>query len=154
MSQSNITTAETASTHSELRARPSARAIGILTATAAPLIVWVVAVPLMGTRLDVDFGQGQPRQTVTATNILVVALAVSLLAWALLAMLEQVRTSAASARRLWSIIASAVLVLSLAGPLASAVGVGAKLTLLAMHVVVAAALLVRLGRAPSGAPSA
>lgn len=153
MSHANLTTAE-AATITELRARPSARGVSVLIATFAPLIIWILAVPLGGVHLDVKFGQGQPLQTITPANILVVAAIVSLLAWTLLAVLERVRASAASARRLWSILAGVVLVLSFAGPLTSAVGIGAKLTLLAMHAVVAAVLLVRFARAPSGAPSA
>ena len=140
------------------RTGPAALATTILLATVAPLLVWVVAVPLMRVDLVVDMGGGRPPQTISPGAIIVTAVVISLLAWALLKLLERVRGSADSAQRLWTIIALSVLVLSLF-PLTSAVGVGAKLTLFAMHVAVGAVLLYRLGRAPtlgrapSGAPS-
>jgi|GEM_PF-7035776 len=147
MSQTRNTTHPTAP-----RTSPAKLATTILLAIVAPLLVWVVAVPLMSVDLVVDMGGGRPPQTINPGAIIVVAVVISLLAWALLRLLERVRDSADSARRLWTIIALSVLVLSFF-PLTSAGGTGAKLTLFAMHVAVGAVLLFRLGRAPSGAPS-
>ena len=103
---------------------------------AAALAVWALAVPLAGITLTVRMGDGT--QTVGPVLIAVVSLLAGLAGWALLAVLER---WAPRPGRIWTIIALVVLALSLLGPLGSAIGVGATLVLVLLHLVVGAVLV-------------
>ncbi|NUW33093.1 hypothetical protein HTZ77_16870 [Nonomuraea sp. SMC257] len=117
------------------------RALTVIGTAAAALAVWALAVPVAGVTLTVRTGGGT--QTVEAVPVVVVSLLAGLAGWALLALLER---RAARPRRSWTITALVVCVLSLAGPLTSAVGAAATLVLLALHLVVGAVLITWLAR--------
>ncbi|GLY81434.1 DUF6069 family protein [Actinoallomurus iriomotensis] len=115
--------------------------ITVLGAPAVALAVWALAVPLAGTTLTVRSGGGE--QTVGPVAVAVASLLAGLAGWALLAVLER---SAARPGRTWTIIALAVLALSLTGPLGGAAGAAAALVLVLLHLAVAAVLVTGLVR--------
>ncbi|TDD49323.1 hypothetical protein E1286_13905 [Nonomuraea terrae] len=110
-------------------------------APAAALAVWALAVPVAGTTLTVRMGVGT--QAIEPGLVLVVSLLVGLAGWALLAVLERFAPRPA---RIWTIVALAVLILSLLGPLGSAVGIATMLVLVLMHLVVGTVLVLGLAR--------
>ncbi|MGW5363995.1 DUF6069 family protein [Actinopolymorpha pittospori] len=123
-------------------ARVRVRALVTLSAVAAPAIVWLAAVPLLGVRLLVPGRPGQPTLEIGLAVVVVVALIPSLGGWLLLAVLERITRRA---RMIWTVVALAVLALSfglLTGPMATAT----RLTLGLMHVVVGAVLVTGLPR--------
>jgi hypothetical protein len=120
-------------------ARRTRRAITVAAAAAGALLLWTVADPWGG--IDITVRQGGADQHVGPVAVVVTALIAGLAAWGLLALLERtVRRST----RVFRIIASIVLLLSLAGPLGSGVGLSSRMTLLAMHLTVGTALIVGL----------
>lgn len=124
--------------------RSPRRALAIVAATGAALVLWLTAVPLAGVELEVELS-GAVR-SVDPAMITITGLAVGLGAWALLAAIERVR---AGSSRAWTILATLTLALSLVGPIGSAVNNASMLTLVAMHLIVGTALIVGL-RSPSG----
>jgi multisubunit Na+/H+ antiporter MnhC subunit len=120
-------------------ARRAGRAITVVAAAAGALLLWTIDGPWAGHDLAVR--QGDAVQPVGPAAVVVTALVAGLAAWGLLALLE--RTMRRSVRT-YRIIASIVLVLSLAGPLGSGVGTSSRLALLAMHITVGAALIIGL----------
>ena len=114
----------------------------VLGATAAAIAIWVVAT-MAGAELTVSFGPGQPIQKITLVNVVVAALVGSLAGWGLLALL---RRFTAKARAIWSVIAIAAALVSLAGPLSAIASAGTKVSLVAMHLAVASVLIVVLRR--------
>ncbi|ACZ85521.1 DUF6069 family protein [Streptosporangium roseum] len=108
-------------------------------APAAALAVWALAVPVAGTTPTVRMGTGT--QPVEPGSVLVVSLLVGLAGWALLTVLERF---ASRPGRIWTIVALAVLVLSLLGPFGSAVGIPTMLVLILMHLVVGIVLVLGL----------
>ena len=112
----------------------------VVWAAVAALLIWLVQGPLTGADLVVR--NGDATSTVGPVAVVVVALAVGLVGWALLALLERVTSRG---RLVWSIIAVAVLLLSLVGPL-GATTIQAKGALAAMHAVVGAILIAGLTR--------
>jgi hypothetical protein len=123
------------------------RAVAVGAAIGVALGGWVLAAPLAGVDLAVRMGPGAAAQQVGVVSVLVVSLLVALAGWALLAVLER---RLRHGRRTWTVLASIVLVLSLAGPLSAATTVAATVALIGMHVVVAAVLMVLLLRAGGG----
>jgi len=120
-------------------ARRTGRAITIADAAAGALLLWVVTDPWAG--IDLTVRQGDTTQHISPVAVLGAALIAGLAAWGLLALLERtVRRPA----RTFRIIASTVLVLSLAGPLGSGVGPSSRLVLLGMHLTVGVALIIGL----------
>jgi hypothetical protein len=113
----------------------------VLGAPAAALAVWALAVPLAGITLTVRTGGGT--NTVGPVPVAAASLLAGLAGWLLLIVLER---SVARPGRTWTIIALAVLALSLTGPLGSAVGAATALVLILMHLAVAAVLLRALVR--------
>jgi len=113
----------------------------VVWAAVAALLIWLVQGPLTG--VDLIVRTGGSLTTVGPIAVVAVALAVGLLGWALLALLERVTPRA---RRVWSVIAVAVLLLSFAGPLGSATTAPAKGALAAMHAVVGVILIAGLTR--------
>jgi hypothetical protein len=113
----------------------------VLGAAGAALAVWVIAVPLAGTDLTVRVnGETQsiePGSVVTSTLI------AALVGWALLAVLERV---VRRPRRTWTINAIVAFAISLAGPLTSGADATTTITLIGMHLAVAAVLIPGLGR--------
>jgi hypothetical protein len=117
--------------------RRTSRAVAAGLAAAGALLVWLVADPLLG----VDFAVTKSGTTtvVGPAMVLFMALGVSLVGWAFLALLERFT---ASARRTWLVTASAVLLLSFAMPFNSGeIATDAKVSLVLMHVAVGAALI-------------
>jgi predicted permease len=92
---------------------------------------------VLGTHLNVRLGDGHI-QTIAIGQVIGVTVAVSLLGWLLLALLER-RTP--HARRLWIIIALAALAASLALPVAVATTSSAVAGLIVMHVTVGAVVI-------------
>ena len=115
------------------RARALCAAGGVLSAALA----WIVEVPVLGIHLDFRFGASHI-QTIAAGQVIGVTMAVSLLGWLLLALLER-RTS--HARLLWTTIALAAVAASLALPLAVATSTSAVAGLIIMHLTVGAAVI-------------
>jgi len=119
--------------------RRTGRAITVVAAAAGALLLWAVDGPWAG--LDLAVRQGDTTQHVGPAAVALTALAAALAAWGLLALLER---TVRNPVRTYRIIASIVLVLSLAGPLGSGVDTNSRVVLLAMHVTVGTALIVGL----------
>lgn len=125
-----------------LRRSRRVRRAGTIIATAfAAVVIWIIAVPVGG--LDLIVRSGSSTQTVGLVSVAIVALVAGAAAWATLAILERM---VRSARLVWTIVGSLVLLLSLLGPLSLAVGTGTVWVLLSMHVVVGATLIFGLSR--------
>lgn len=123
--------------------RPAGRRerwLAVLGSAGAALAVWIAAVPLAGTDLQVRMFD--TTQDVGPVSVVVTALLAAAAGLGCVAALRRISKRPA---RAWTIIASVVLVGSLIGPLDQAVGTSATLVLVAMHVAVAA-VLIPLGR--------
>ncbi len=124
--------------------RPAAtrrpRALAVAATVAVTLAGWAVAGPLAGVRLAVR--SGDTTRIVGPAAVAVVSLVVALAAWGLLAVLERMTRRA---RGLWTGIALAVLVLSLAGPLGGA-STAATVSLVCLHLAAGAVLIPLLAR--------
>ncbi len=133
----------TAPSHRQLRSR----AFAVTAAVLAALLVWSVAVPLLGVDLAVRTTPGgHTAQTIGFAFVLAVSLLASLLGWGLLAGLER-RTHRAGT--IWTITAGVVLLGSLTGPLTAAVTTAAAVALVLLHLSVAAVLIPLLRRTAS-----
>ena len=120
---------------------PGRRAVTVTVAAAivGALLVWALAVPLAG--VDLIVGSGATRRPVGAGAVAVVALIAALAATGLAALLAR---TVPHPRRTWLIVATAVLLLSLTGPLGAATA-GAGIVLVALHLVVGATLMLGIG---------
>ncbi|MFE4229205.1 DUF6069 family protein [Arthrobacter sp. NPDC056886] len=114
----------------------------VLSALAA-LFIWVIAVPVLGIALVVEF-PGTPPQTVSPVSVAAAPLVAGLFAWALLGVSRHFLRSGVS---VWRVLAAAVLVLSLYGPIVGGTTVAVTTTLSLMHLAVAGVLIVGLPRA-------
>ena len=115
------------------------RWLTVLTTMAAATAVAAIAGPLLGIDVVVKLaGSGEREVGIFAVTL--TSLVVGLLGWATLALLERWTSRA---RGVWTVIASTVFLVSLAGPLA-AVTPAATAVLLCLHVLVAAVLIVGL----------
>jgi len=123
------------------RKRRRTRALAVLAAAGATFTVWAIAHPLAGADLVVDTGSGLT--TVTPAAVVLVTVVVGLAAWGLLALLERFTRRPAA---VWTWIAGAVLLISLLGPIGSAVGAGATAALVAMHLATGAVLIPLMAR--------
>lgn len=132
-------------------ARWRARALAVIAATAAALIVWVIAHPLLGIDLRIPMAGGTQTMQIGWGSVLVISLIASLVGWGLLAVLERFMLRARAA---WMVIAPSMLLLSFAGPLFAAHGAstGTKTVLALMHVAVAAVLIPALAHSSSDRP--
>ncbi|MBC6458120.1 DUF6069 family protein [Actinomadura sp. HBU206391] len=65
--------------------RRKARALAVLASVAAPVAIWLLAVPLLGNRLHVPDQPGEEPLDVGLPPVIVIALAAALSGWALLA---------------------------------------------------------------------
>ncbi|BEL03862.1 hypothetical protein Q0Z83_020530 [Actinoplanes sichuanensis] len=118
-------------------ARRGGRAATVAIAAASALLLW--AVDSWGD-IALTVRQGESIQQIGPVAVVTAALVAGAAAWALLAVLERtVRRPA----RIYRIIASVVLLVSLAGPL-SGTDLGTRLALLGMHLTVGAALILGL----------
>jgi hypothetical protein len=120
-----------------------ARLVTVAGAVLAAAVVWLVAVPLLGTELAVT-QPGRPVQPVGPGMVIGTALAAALAAWGLLAILERLTRRA---RVVWTSVALVALALSMAPPLISGTTAGGKVALALMHLAVAAVLVPGLGAA-------
>jgi len=118
--------------------------MAVLGTTVLALLAWTALVFGAGAHLEVS--QGDRRQAIGATEVAMAAIVVGLLGWALLALLEHWTRRA---RRVWTGVAALVLLVSLAGPMASPTSAG-RAGLIALHLVVGGSLIWLLGR--SAAP--
>ncbi|MFG1819840.1 DUF6069 family protein [Kribbella sp. NPDC049174] len=107
----------------------------------AALAVWALLAPVAGVELAAM--QGSRRIDVGAGSVLFASTAMAFAGWALLAILER-RTL--NARTVWTILATAACILSLGSPLVGGIGVGAKLGLASLHLIVGAAVILGLRR--------
>ena len=119
------------------------RILGVAGAILAAMAVWAIEVPLLGIRLQTQYGNGAP-QSVGIASVVLSSLAASLAGWGLLAILER---RFARARAIWTGIAIAVLLASLSVPLSAGTTTTAKVSLAMMHLAVAAVLIPTLRRA-------
>ena len=122
---------------SRRRRRLSVTALTVL----APVLVWVVADPLLGHRLRI--ADGEQTLALGAVPVAVVALVASLSGWGLLATLE--RLGVRRARAVWTGVAGAVLAMSFLPFLGGGMDGGTRVSLALMHLAVAAVLIPGLG---------
>ncbi|MFD5911193.1 DUF6069 family protein [Streptomyces massasporeus] len=131
---------------------PRGRRLGVTALTVlAPVVVWLVAEPVLGHRLRI--ADGEQRLDIGAVHVAVVALFASLAGWALLAALE--RFGVRRARAIWTGVAVAVLAVSFLPLLGDGMDGGTRTSLALMHLAVAAVLIPGLGgRLPGTAAGA
>ncbi|WP_373569344.1 DUF6069 family protein [Streptomyces sp. FXY-T5] len=111
----------------------------------APVLVWLVADPVLGHRLRMS--DGGRTVDIGAVPVAVVALVASLSGWGLLAALE--RFGVRRARAIWTGTAGAVLAVSFLPLLGDGMDGGTRISLALMHLAVAAVLIPGLrGRSP------
>jgi hypothetical protein len=143
MSKETLTVQKNPATAKRRRAT-GRRAGTVVLAVLATVVVWTIADPVLG----VDLAAKSSNGTVTAIglpSVIVVTLLAGLVGWGLLALLERLGRLG---RRIWTIAAVVVLLLSLLlGPTAG-VTTGAKFTLALLHLT--AGLVVILGLAGAG----
>ena len=118
------------------------RILGVAGATLAAVAVWAIEVPLLGIRLETQFGNAAP-QGVGIAAVVVSSLVGSLAGWGLLALLER---RFAQARAIWTGIAIPVLLASFSLPLSAGTTTSTKVALAMMHLAVAAVLIPTLRR--------
>jgi len=118
------------------------RPLAVAGAVGAAVAVWVVAVPILGLHLIIQFGSGSP-ESIGIDLVVGASLIASLLGWGVLSLLE---TRSARGRAVWTVLAIAVLHVSLGLPLIAGVTVTTKIALALMHVAVAAVLISTLPR--------
>lgn len=112
-------------------------------AVLAPVLVWLVADPLLGHRLRI--ADGEQTLDIGAAPVAVVALLASLAGWGLLAALE--RFGVRRARAIWTGAAGAVLAVSFLPLTGDGMDGGTRISLALMHLAVAATLIPGLGAA-------
>ncbi|GGT58303.1 DUF6069 family protein [Streptomyces purpureus] len=115
-------------------------------AVSAPVLVWLIADPLLGHRLRI--ADGEQTLDIGAVPVAVVALLASLSGWGLLAALERFGTR--RARAIWTGAAGAVLALSFLPFIGDGMDGGTRFFLALMHLA-AAVLIPGLGGRPRGA---
>jgi len=126
--------------------RLRSRLLAVAGAVAAAVAIWVIAVPVLGVDLVAPPGPDETApQAVPFAAVVMASLVASLAGWALLAVLERFLSRA---RTVWTVVASIVMVLSLAGPLLGDAGVpvACRITLALMHLSVGAVLITQLPR--------
>jgi hypothetical protein len=138
MNQDSMSTLAAPVDRSPVRVR---RGLIVVGATGAALTVWALVNPMGGIDVAVDSG-GSVRH-IGATAVAVTGMLAGLAGWGLLALFERTMRRP---HRAWTVIATVVFVLSLAGPL-GAISHGAILGLMCMHLAVAAVLIPCLPRA-------
>lgn len=109
-------------------------------AALAALADWAILAPLAGITLEARQGG---TQHIGAVAVVVSTLFVAFAGWGLLAILER-RTP--RARNIWTVVAAIVCITSLGSPLTNGIGLGAKLGLASLHLVVGAIVILGLHR--------
>ncbi|HEX8343243.1 MAG TPA: DUF6069 family protein [Actinoplanes sp.] len=137
------------STTSSIRTAPSAaarrrvRLLAAATAVLVPVLIWLVAVPLLGTDLVVPGRTAGTSMELDLGAVLFISVLSVAAGWTLLAVLERLWSRA---RTGWLIIAVAVLLLSFAPLLSGELSGSTRLTLGLMHLAVGLALIPPLVR--------
>ena len=129
-------------------ARPArTRAMAVIGAAIAAVVIWAIAVPLLGVHLLVRFGASAP-QSVGIDYVIGASVIGALVGWGLLALLERRTTRA---RSIWTSAAIVAVLVSVALPLGFGVSTSTKVTLALMHVAVAAVVIpaMRSGSRPN-----
>lgn len=144
------TTAETApgafASRETRRGRRLRRLGTIVLAALLAMAIWTVAVPIAGLTLVVGAGPGA--QHIGPGGVAITSLALGLVAWALLALLERLGPAG---RRSWQVAGLLVLIVSLAGPLTMGGALPVLLTLEAMHLAVGVTVILGLAHRPADA---
>ncbi|MFI5908312.1 DUF6069 family protein [Dactylosporangium sp. NPDC051541] len=117
-----------------MKSPAATRALAIVGAAIGAILVWVIADQAVG---DLNVKTGDSTQTVSIVAVVLTVVFAGLIGWGLLAILER---ATAKARTIWTVVAVVFLVLSLLGPV-GAVGTGAKVSLLLMHLVAGAVII-------------
>ena len=111
----------------------------VVGAVVAAVLVYLVATLAFGQELSAPAMEGQEQMDINIGSVILASAFTSLLGWGLLALLEKFT---AKGRMIWTIIAVVVLLLSLGGPFSgSDVSTGNRVSLLLMHLAVAAVLI-------------
>src|SRR5712691_9359379 len=118
------------------------RALGVVGATLAAVVVWTLAVPIFGVHLITRFGNGDA-QSVGIGLVVAASLIGSLAGLGLLVVLQRISSRAVA---IWTPGAIGVLLASLSLPLVAGTTTPAKATLALMHVAVASVLIATLRR--------
>ena len=137
-----MTMSETTRAQTTTRRRVVPRALGVVVATAAALVVWLLAVPVAGLELAAN-PQGAVQQ-IGPSQVSIISLGAGLVGWGVLALLE--RVVPARARLTWTILAVVVMVVSMFGPVGAGIGMGSKVVLSLLHLVVGVILIIALTR--------
>jgi hypothetical protein len=146
MNDSTITDTSPGTTDAAASATPALRrrrqrAVTLVAAVAAGLVVWAVSVPLLG--LDLIVGLPPASMTITPLMVGVAALVPGALAWALLAVFERFFRRG---RLMWLVVGWAVLALSLTGPSSMGASGTTLVSLITMHLAVGITLIIGLNR--------
>ena len=123
------------------------RWLAVLGSAGAALAVWLAAVPVAG--VDLQVRMSDTTRDVGPVSVVVSALLAALAGLDCLAVLRRITKRPV---RAWTILASAVLVVSLSGPLGQAADTSATVILVAMHLAVTA-VLIPLGRRLANVPT-
>lgn len=142
-----IPTENRTSPHTTTGLRRGATAVAAAVVTAA--LLWAVAVPLLAIPLQAQGPPGTPPLTIGLPMVIIGTLVPALAGWGLLALLQRVT---ARARTVWTVIAVAVLALSML-PVLGATSTGALVVLGLMHLAVGAVLIALLTRTGPAAPT-
>jgi hypothetical protein len=118
------------------------QALGVAGATLAAVAVWILAMPILGTSLVIQFGNGAP-QTIGIELVVFGSLTGSLLGLGSLVVLEKYTSRA---RTIWTALAFGVLLVSLSLPLVAGTTASTKAALGLMHIAVASVLIPTLRR--------
>jgi len=118
-----------------------ARALAVLAAVIGAVLVWVIADPLLNADLDVRFGDSGAVDHIAARAVAVTTLALGLLGWGLLELLER---RSPRGQDIWVATAVLAMLLSLLGPIAGGMTITATVGLLAIHIVASAILIALL----------
>lgn len=121
---------------------PKHRAGAVGAAVVAALACWAMAEAALGIDVQAPGFGDEPAKDIGVDEVVISSLVAGLAGWALLATLERFTAGAA---QVWSGAAVVVLVLSLGGPLAPGISTSSRLSLLCLHVAVAATLIPLLG---------
>ncbi|MCM2388706.1 DUF6069 family protein [Streptomyces albipurpureus] len=134
-----------------MSARRSRLAVAGL-AVLAPVLVWLVADPVLGHRLRIS--NGEEKLDIGAVAVVLAALLAALAGWGLLAALE--RFGLRRARAVWAGVAFAVLALSFLPLAGDGMDGGTRAALALMHLAVAAVLIpgLRMKDVPAATPPA
>lgn len=115
--------------------------LAVVAATVAVALAgWAVLAQIAGIELEAKQGT---TIHVGGVSVLFASAAMSFAGWGLLALLER-RT--VNARKVWTVVAAIACITSLGSPLTSGIGIGAKLGLASLHLLVGAATIYGLRR--------